>query len=150
MDGVLADFGKAIKKLDLKTKIKYINKYAEIDGMFKDLEPVAWAIDSVNKLSKYFDIYILSTAPWSNTPARTHKIERIHKYFWEDEKSILYKKVILSHHKNLNRWDYLIDDRDANGAKEFEWDIIKFWSKNFPNWESVLKYIFTKENIKEE
>lgn len=147
MDWVLADFEDAIERLDFKTKIKYMNSYWNVDWIFKDLKPIKGAIESVKRLDKYFNIYILSSAPWGNSPARTHKIERVKKYFWESKDSILYRKLILSSHKNLNKGDYLIDDRKENWAKEFEWDFIQFWTDRFSNRESVLSYMSKKEWI---
>ena len=52
-----------------------------------------------------------------------------------------HKRLILSHHKNLNKGDYLIDDRTANGAGEFEGEHIQFGSEKFPDWDSVLEYL---------
>ena len=51
--------------------------------------------------------------------------------------------LILSHHKNLNAGDYLIDDRKKNGAAKFlKGKLILFGSEQFPNWKSVAKYLF--------
>jgi 5'(3')-deoxyribonucleotidase len=47
----------------------------------------------------------------------------------------------MTHHKELNRGDYLIDDRLKNGSEKFAGELILFGSKNFPDWESVLKYL---------
>ncbi|MBR6979312.1 MAG: hypothetical protein IKH88_05705 [Prevotella sp.] len=37
--------------------------------------------------------------------------------------------------------DYLIDDRSGHGASEFPGVWIQFGSAQFPDWESVLKYL---------
>ena len=50
-------------------------------------------------------------------------------------------QLILSHNKNLNIGDYLIDDRTANGAAQFMGEHIHFGSEKFPNWNSVLDYL---------
>ncbi len=84
---------------------------------------------------------MLSTSPWHNPSAWIDKIKWIHRYFGEDKNSVLYKRVILSHHKNLNQGDYLIDDRTANGADKFKGEHIHFGTEKFPDWESVLKYL---------
>ena len=55
--------------------------------------------------------------------------------------------LILSHNKNLNRGHYLIDDRDKNGAKEFEGEHIHFGTEKFPDWQSVMKYLRSKEQL---
>ena len=52
-----------------------------------------------------------------------------------------YKNLIISHHKELNIGDYLIDDSTFNGAAEFPGKHIQIWSKEFPNWESILNYL---------
>ena len=49
--------------------------------------------------------------------------------------------TFLSHHKNLNYGDYLIDDRLANGANLFKGEHIHFGSDKFPDWESVCSYL---------
>ena len=40
--------------------------------------------------------------------------------------------------------DYLIDDREWNGAAKFTGDWIHFGSKRFPNWKKVLEYLIVK------
>ena len=62
----------------------------------------------------------LSTAPWLNPSTWIDKLLWVQKYFGQDQSSIFYKRLIISHHKNLNRGTYLIDDRKKNGANEFE------------------------------
>ena len=52
--------------------------------------------------------------------------------------------MILSHHKNMNRGDYLIDDRTKHGVDKFQGEHIHFGSEKFPNWKSVLKYLLAK------
>jgi 5'-nucleotidase len=58
---------------------------------------------------------------------------------------VAYKRLILTHDKNLNRGDYLIDDRDKNGAAEFDGELIKFGSDRFPDWNSVVAYLREEE-----
>ena len=54
---------------------------------------------------------------------------------------VAHKRLILSHHKHLNRGDYLIDDREKNGAKEFTGKLILFGGEKFPDWKSVVEYL---------
>ena len=54
---------------------------------------------------------------------------------------IAHKRLILTHHKNLNMGDYLIDDREANGSDKFTGEHIHFRTNRFPNWKSVLEYL---------
>jgi 5'(3')-deoxyribonucleotidase len=51
----------------------------------------------------------------------------------------VYKRLILSHHKQLNDGHYLIDDRPhKNGAGNFKGELIHFGSERYPNWKAVL------------
>ena len=86
------------------------------------MEPLEGAIDSFKILSQRYDTYILSTAPWKNSSAWTDKVKWVQKYLGESA----YKRLILTHHKNLNYGDYLIDDRTKNGAGEFNGEQINF------------------------
>ena len=52
--------------------------------------------------------------------------------------------MIFSHHKNLNKGDYLIDDRTKNGADKFEGEHIHFGKGKFLIWADVISYL-TKE-----
>lgn len=137
MDNVIVDFQSGIDKLDDPTRRKYRERLDEVPGIFSLMKPMAGAIDAVKLLSKHFDLYILSTAPWKNTSAWTDKAEWVQKYF----PKLLKKRLILSHHKNLNRGDYLIDDRTKNGAGEFEGKLLQFGSDQFPGWDSIISYL---------
>lgn len=141
MDNVIVDFPTGIAKLDEKTRQQYKGNYDEVEGIFGLMEPMPKAIEAVHQLAEKYDIYVLSTSPWHNPSAWIDKIKWIHRYFGEDKNSVLYKRVILSHHKNLNQGDYLIDDRTANGADKFKGEHIHFGTEEFPDWESVLKYL---------
>ncbi len=141
MDNVIVDFPTGIAKLDEKTRQQYKGNYDEVEGIFGLMEPMPKAIEAVHQLAEKYDIYVLSTSPWHNPSAWIDKIKWIHRYFGEDKNSVLYKRVILSHHKNLNQGDYLIDDRTANGADKFKGEHIHFGTEKFPDWESVLKYL---------
>ena len=56
-----------------------------------------------------------------------------------------YKRLILSHHKNLNKGDFLIDDRLKNGAENFGGELILFGSELYPNWDSVVDYLISSK-----
>lgn len=136
MDNVLVDFESAFLKVDKDIFNKYEHK-DEIPNIFALMEPMKGGIDAFKKLSKEFDVYILSTSPWANSTAWYDKIEWVKKYLGEHA----YKRLILTHHKNLNKGDYLIDDRTKNVASEFEGEFIHFGSEKFSDWNSVLKYL---------
>lgn len=111
-------------------------------GFFRKLKPMSGAVEAYDKLNEHFNVYILSTGPWSNPHSLCEKVEWVKEYL-----PAAYKNIIFSHHKNLNKGDYLIDDSEKNGAKEFAGEHIKIHSPEFPDWYSVIRYIFEKENI---
>ena len=144
MDNVLVDFRTGIDKLSDEIKMKYEGNLDDVPGIFSLMEPMPFAIESVNKLATEFDLYVLSTAPWKNSSAWSDKVEWIQKYFGNEKDSVFYKRLIISHHKNLNNGDYLIDDREKNGAIEFTGELIQFGTEKFPDWLSVTDYLLTK------
>jgi len=138
MDNVIVDFPSAFDKVSEEDKINFKNDMDEIPGIFAKMDPMPGAIEAYKKLSKKYDTYILSTAPWENSSAWSDKIEWVKKYLGE----VAYKRLILSHNKNLNKGDYLIDDRPNNGAENFEGEWLHFGKGNrFPDWNAILEYL---------
>ncbi len=147
MDGVLADFDKAVRELDPVVYYKYMHRHDEIPKFFRTFKPIDFSEESVLTLSRFFDLFILSTPSWGNPGSLTDKVEWIKDLYGDGPDSPFYKKVILTHRKDLLIGDYLIDDRPVNGAKEFTGEFIHFGSKGFETWNEVLLYIINKENI---
>ena len=137
MDNVLVDFPSGISKLSQEVINEYESNLDEAPNIFSLMEPLEGAIDSFKILSQRYDTYILSTAPWENSSAWSDKVKWVKKYLGESA----YKRLILSHHKNLNHGDYLIDDRTKNGAGEFKGELIQFGTDKFPDWKSVCSYL---------
>lgn len=140
MDNVIVDFQSGIDKLSDKEQVKYEDRLDDVPGIFSLMDPVENAIASVEKLSKVFDTYLLSTAPWDNPSAWSDKVIWVKKYLGE----VAFKRLILSHHKNLNKGDYLIDDRLKNGASDFGGEHIHFGQDQFKNWNIVTEYLISK------
>ena len=137
MDNVLVDFPSGISKLSQEVINEYESNLDEVPNIFSLMEPLEGAIDSFKILSQRYDAYILSTAPWGNSSAWSDKVKWVQKYLGESA----YKRLILTHHKNLNHGDYLIDDRTKNGAGEFKGELIQFGTDKFPDWKSVCSYL---------
>jgi len=55
----------------------------EVPGIFSLMTPIKDAIQSVEKLSKVYDTYLLSTAPWENPSAWSDKLIWVKKYLGE-------------------------------------------------------------------
>ena len=137
MDNVLVDFKTGISRLTPEELKLFEDRYDEVPNIFSKMDPIENAIVSYEKLCSLYDTYILSTSPWENTTALHDKLNWVKKYLG----NVAYKRLILSHHKNLNRGDYLIDDREKNGAREFQGELILFGSDLFPHWNSVMEYL---------
>ena len=141
MDNVIVDFPSAFPYFSEKILKKYENKEDEISGIFSKMRPVEGAIEAYQQISRKYDTYILSTAPWNNPSAWTDKLLWVQKHLGD----LAHKRLILSHNKNLNAGDFLIDDRTANGAGEFKGEHIHFLSEKFKNWDDVLNYLIPNE-----
>ncbi len=139
LDGVVADFVSAMNTHPKKDIAPYIKHPDTIPHIFRDLKPINGAISAVNTLleSSIYEVYFLSTAPWGNPSAWTDKRLWLEEKFGEK----INRKLILTHRKDLVKGDILIDDRPNNGAKDFEGELIKFGSTEYPNWNAVLDYL---------
>jgi len=137
MDNVLVDFQSALDIQSKEILEEYSGKEDEIPNLFSQMQPMKDAVESFNKLSIMYDTYILSTAPWNNPSAWRDKLEWVKKHL----RNSAYKRLIISHHKNLNRGDYLIDDRTKNGSGAFDGKLILFGSEKFPDWKMVCEYL---------
>jgi 5'(3')-deoxyribonucleotidase len=137
MDIVLVDFKSGVNRLSAEMQQEYDGRFDDVPGIFALMSPIPHSIDSYEILADHFDTYILSTAPWDNPSAWTDKLLWVQKYLGK----AAYKRLILSHHKNLNDGHYLIDDRTANGADRFPGEHIHFGQPNFPDRDSVVKYL---------
>ena len=137
MDGVLVDFQSGIDKLSEEVKKEYEGRLDEVPGIFSLMDPMPGAINAVHKLAKHYDVYILSTAPWNNPTAANDKVAWVTRYLDD----VFHKRMVITHCKNLCEGDFLIDDREKNGAGQFEGEWIHFGSARFPDWDSVLEYL---------
>ena len=138
MDGVLVNFQSGIEKLTEEEKIKYKDQEKNAPHIFSKMEPIEGAIEAYKILAERYDTYILSTAPWNNETSLGDKVAWAKRYLGDT----IYKRLILSHNKNLNVGHYLIDDRPhKNGAADFKGELIHFRSEKFPDWNSVLDFL---------
>lgn len=137
MDNVLVDFRSAFTHIDEATLKEYDGHLDDVPGIFAKMTPMNGAIEAYKRLAERYDVYILSTAPWNNPSAWSDKVLWIQRYLGE----VAYKRLILSHHKNLCKGDYIIDDRTRHGVDIFEGEHIHFGTERFPDWNSVLEYL---------
>lgn len=137
MDNVLVDFRSGIAKIPVEVLREYDERLDEVPGIFSLMEPLPDAVESFEYLSEFYDTYILSTSPWENPSAWSDKLLWVKRHLGKPA----YKRLILSHHKNLNNGHYLIDDRTKNGTDRFPGEHIHFGSEEFPNWQAVVAYL---------
>ena len=142
MDNVLVDFPSAFPHFSRDIHAEYEGRLDEIPGIFSKMTPLAGAIEAYTELINLFDTYILSTAPWENPTAWSDKLIWVKKHLGNPA----HKRLILSHNKNLNSGDFLVDDRLKNGASKFNGEHIHFGSESFPGWQAVTKYLKLKSS----
>lgn len=121
LDGVIVDLVKEANKEWLNGGSEIYDDLGDLidhsETVFKNAVPIDGAIDAMNEIieSGLYDVYILSTPAWSNVVSWGQKREWVEKYLPK-----LFKKIILTHNKDLLVGHYLIDDRLKNGAENFQ------------------------------
>ena len=145
LDNTLVDFPSGIRRLSDEAKLEYADGYDDAPGIFALMDPLPDALAAYRELAQHFDTYILSTAPWHNASAWHDKVRWVQTHLGLTSETVAYKRLILSHHKNLNRGDFLVDDRSANGAGEFEGEWLQFGpGAAYPTWASVTEYLLSR------
>ena len=137
MDNVLVGFPSGIARTPEHVQDQYEGRLDEVPGIFYLMDPIPGAIAAYEELATMFDTYILSTAPWGNPSAWSDKLLWVKDYLGKPA----YKRLILSHHKNLNDGDFLVDDRLKNGVDRFKGEHIHFATPEFPDWDTVVSYL---------
>jgi 5'-nucleotidase len=140
MDNVLVDFRSSFVRIDPLLLKEFEGHLDDIPDLFSKMDPMPDAVDSFNRLAAVFDTYILSTAPWDNPSAWSDKLNWVKKHLGKSA----HKRLILSHHKNLNDGDFLVDDRLKNGVEGFKGEHIHFGTDRFPDWTSTTTYLINR------
>lgn len=134
-----------------KARVAHIEKTPSIRipwckmDFFRKLEPIEGAIEGINKLTEWYDVWILTRPSVHNPLCYTEK-----RLWVEDHLGFEWcKKLILCPDKSLMKGDLLIDDVKWN----FDGEQLLFGSSACPNWKSVveqarvLKLYFEKDEI---
>ena len=137
MDGVLVDFRSALPFVPDEVQREYAGHLDDVPGIYSLMKPMPGALVAFTELASLFDTYILSTSPWDNPTSWSDKLTWVKTYLGKPA----HKRLILSHHKNLNRGDFLIDDRTKHGAGIFSGEHIHFGLEKFPDWPAVMAYL---------
>lgn len=150
MDGVVADFDKAIAKIEPELETRDGPDYEErsklVDAaclkhprIFLSLEPIPGAINAVKKLLKSdkYTVYFLSSPMWALPECFMDKRIWLEDYFGDEARH----RLILTKRKDLNIGDYLIDDTTRNGVLKFRGKHIHFATPDCPDWDAVMKIL---------
>jgi len=135
LDNTACDYTKAHKEhIEEEPGIIYPQcKYK----FFEDLDPIKDFIFAYFELKKHYRVFIVSSPSIMNKLSYTEKAVWIEKHLGSSE----LKYLILAYDKTLVKGDYLIDDFDQDGVLVPEWEQIKFGTKKFPDWKTVLNYL---------
>lgn len=137
MDNVLVDFPSGLAAVPEQQRKAFDGHPDDIPGIFARMKPMPEAVDAFTELACLYDTYILSTAPWHNPSAWSDKLLWVQKYLGESA----YKRLILTHHKNLNDGAFLVDDRVKHGVPEFKGKHIHFGHDPYRDWAATLAYL---------
>jgi 5'-nucleotidase len=142
MDGTLVDYRRRLAGVAPEVTRQFGDHADQIPGLYALMPPMPGALEAFTELAGLFDAYVLSTAPWSNPSAWTDKLIWVQLHFGKGADSPAYKRLVLSHHKNLQRGDFLVDDRpDLHGVGAFPGEVLHFGSEHFPDWPHVMPYL---------
>ena len=142
LDNTITDFMSGIESFPAEVQAQYgkdengKDHSDEIPGLFSKMKEIDGAVEGFKFLAEHFDTYILSTAPWNNPSAWCDKLLWVKEHLGET----VHKRLILSHHKDLLRGDYIIDDSTKNGVAEFQGTHIHFGQGEFKDWTAVIDY----------
>ncbi len=138
MDGVLVDFESGVAQVPPSVIAECGGRADRVPGIFSLMEPMPGAVAAYDELSRLFNTFVLSTAPWDNPSSWTDKVLWVKRYLGDP----CTKRLILTHRKDLNRGDFLVDDRPHRGhAADFQGELLHFGSERFPDWQAVLVYL---------
>lgn len=138
LDNTIVDFQSGIDSLAEYQKKVYAGRYDEVEGIFARMKPIDGAIEAVNQIYAIpeCDVYICSTAPWENPSAWVDKLNWVKQYLPN-----MYKRLTLTHHKELVKGNILIDDRTANGAGEFGGVHFQYGVGRYETWDMVVSEV---------
>lgn len=154
LDGVVANFDKEINRLcpnlftgegeNYEERSKLVEAVCEDNrNIFRYLEPISGAKEAVEALKDLYEIYFLSTPMWTIPESFMDKRLWIVEHFgkWAT------KRLILTHRKDLNIGDYLVDDRTRNGTDRFTGKHIHFGQTPFEDWEVITTYLVARKHF---
>lgn len=137
MDGVLVDFDKGRSESDHPVEV-----YKLTPGAYRNLEPIAGAIESVTKLIELdWDVWIATKIPTDNPYAAAEKLF----WIWE-HMPWMWESVIITPNKGClgDIMDVLVDDRPHKAhISEFKGTVLTFGLTNkYQSWDQLFNEYF--------
>ena len=141
LDGVVADFEtlavEKAKELNItKEDFTYGKLYRKKD-FYLNLPLMLGAKEALEKLDEKYYIVFLSAPSWGGIDSFSEKRIWIERHFGNKYE----KRMDLTFHKGHYMGHYLIDDRAKYGASDFIGEHLMFGDENYPDWDSILKYL---------
>ena len=131
MDDTLCHFSRRFaEKIKERPEIAYPQSQY---GFFANLEPIQGAIEAYKTLEQHYDVFILTAPSYINPLCYTEKRVWVEKHLGLETTP----NLILCQRKEFIIGDYLIDDH----FYPFKGEQLLFGSEQYPDWESVLKYL---------
>lgn len=151
LDGVIADFDSAIElihpgisALPEEERRRVIHEVCKgCSEFFQNLLLIEGAVEAVLTLFPQYEIYFLSTPMWDVPHSFSGKCIWLEKHFGE----LARKRLILSHRKDLQIGDFLVDDRKKHGSDAFRGEFIHFGQPPFPTWKETLRYLLQQAKV---
>jgi 5'-nucleotidase len=138
MDGVLCDFvGRYEEYRYLYPDVKFPQS---IPGFFSSLIPIEGALEAFRYMEQRDVVAILTRPSWHNLNCYTEKAEWVREHLGLDAQS----RMIIAPDKSLlcGHGRILIDDTDTHGQKAFGEGHLMFGTEMFPDWDSVLSWLY--------
>ncbi len=156
MDGVLADFEKELFRLfphlkELEPHSDELGKFIDelcapgMPGarMFRDMEPIEFAVEAFHILYEHYNVILLTSAPWLCHESSSDKRVWAERVFGEK----IQKRIVISHFKGLMIGDYLVDDRLKNGVTDFKGIHVHFAQPGeHANWPKTIEWFAQRDN----
>lgn len=138
-DDTIFKYKQQLKKYqELYPDLEYVQSTPDF---FYTLEPFQDAIESIKKLMKYYDVYILTAPSYMNPLSYTEKRLSFGKHFGNE----FCKKLIICSNKGLLKGDFLVDDLAfGKGQEGFDGELIQYGTDKFPDWITTFNYLKAK------
>lgn len=132
MDGVICDYMEAYS-IDIQNITHQPYPQSQY-GFFIKLNPIKGAIEAINKLKEYYDVWILTRPSLLNLNSYSEKAFWVKQWLGQE----MVNKLILCPDKSLVKGHYLIDDTNLANQDKFEGEWIHFGSDEYKTWNEVL------------